>query len=361
MDVRVYTLEDLVPHMQAMYSRENTTCPLSPLRLQSYLHNPRARTNDPVLFELWQEDRLVAYRSLLPDHYADRRGKMQPFAWFSGNWVDTDFRRKGYSTKLLREVEARWQGRLMYTNYAPASKAVYDRSGKFPLLMERKGKRFYLRAAAEELLGDRLGSRNLLRFGDQAVNLFRERKLEKFEDVDQDLCQIKQLSRPDPQTSELINRLQQVSLFRRDTEVFNWILDHPWVTEDASHPVNYQFSYQSRRFKNILLSFILPDQSRGFLWLLLHNQALSVPYLFSESEGLYPHMARRVLHYLIRHQCAYTTIRHAALAEHLASFRSLFLHIRDMPQRFFAHEEIAKEIARDREIQDGDGDVVFTG
>jgi len=357
----VYTLEDLESHIQAIHSNGNTVIPLSPLRLQSYLKNPRARQSDPVLFELWLKDKLVAYRSLLPDTYTDSPGSMQPFAWLSGNWVDPDFRRKGYSTLLLQEVEARWEGRLMYTNYAPASRAVYDRTGKFPILTERKGKRFYLRAAAEELLGDRLGSRALLRFGDQAVNLLRERKLEKFEGVDKEHCSIRQLSRPDRETEEIINPLQEQSLFRRNVDVFNWILEYPWLTEDAGDPLNYHFSYQSKRFKNILLSFTLPDKRRGFLWLLLHNQALSIPYLFSETDLLYPFMARTVVNYMISGNCAYTTIRHAKLAEHLVPYKTLFLHIRDMPQLIFTHKMIEQQVARDLEIQDGDGDVVFTG
>ena len=60
------------------------------------------------------------------------------FAWLSGNCVDPEFRRKGFSTRLLQQAEALWDGRLMYTNYAPASKAVYDRTGQFPLLLKER-------------------------------------------------------------------------------------------------------------------------------------------------------------------------------------------------------------------------------
>jgi len=40
MEVRVYTLEDLESHIQAIHSNGNTVIPLSPLRLQSYLKIP---------------------------------------------------------------------------------------------------------------------------------------------------------------------------------------------------------------------------------------------------------------------------------------------------------------------------------
>jgi GNAT superfamily N-acetyltransferase len=361
MDVRVYSLEELEKHIQAIHSNRNQLSPLSPLRLHSYLNNPRACASDPVLFELHAKNQLVAYRTLLPDIFFDTRGDSHPFAWLSGNWVDPEYRRKGLSTLLLREVEARWEGRLMYTNYAPASKAVYDRTGKFPVLLERKGKRFYLRAAAEALLGDRLGAHGLLRFADQAVNLLRETKLQGFEEVDGDLCRMEKVTSPDGAARDLINRMQEGSLFRRDAEVFNWILAYPWLTEKDRNPLNYHFSYQAERFENILLSFTLPNQSSGLLWMLFHNQALSVPYLFAESDLLYPYMARTLIQYMISRNSAYTTIRHTALAEHMAHHKKLFLHTRDMPQLIFAHKSIEKKVPRDRDIQDGDGDVVFTG
>lgn len=360
MELRVYSLNELESHILADFPNPEHPCPLSPLRLQSYLKNPRAEQNDPVLFELWQKDRLVAYRSLLPDCYFDPHGNPQRFAWLSGNWVDPEFRRRGFSTKLLQEVEARWESRLMYTNYAPASKAVYDRTGHFPLLLEKNGKRFYLRAAAEELLGDRLGGQELLRFGDHAVNMLLERKLRKFESKNENLCRIERVTILDQGIREMIKRRQEQSLFRRDGDVFNWILDFPWVREEKKDTQDYHFSYKSDRFENLLLVFTLPDGSKGLLWLLLHNQALSVPYLFAESDLLYPVMARSLIQTMIAKNSAYTTIRHPLLAGHLSAHKNLFLSIRNMPQLIFAHKKIIQQVPRDMEIQDGDGDVVFT-
>lgn len=361
MDVRVYSLEELEHHIQANESQADRVSPLSPLRLHSYLNNPRANWGDPVLFELRIKDKLVAYRSLLPDTYRDKLGEIRPFAWLSGNWVDPAHRRQGYSTRLLQEAESRWEGRLMYTNYAPASKAVYDRTGKFPLLTERRGKRFYLRAAAEELLGERLGGRGFLRIGDQAINRFREKKLQQFEAVNPELCQIEKVSSLDDKWREWIRHMQKESLFGRDALAFDWILSHPWLTTSKVPPMNYHFSYQARQFENILLSFSLPDRSKGFLWMLVHNQALSVPYVFAESEQCYSHMARTLVHHMISRNCAYTTLRHAPLVKETASFGKLFLSSRDMPQLIFAHRNLISQVARERGIQDGDGDVVFTG
>lgn len=361
MDIRVFDLEDLESHMQAIHSGAEQVSPLSPLRLRSYLTNPRAKPSDAVLFELRQKDRLVAYRTLLPDLYRDSGGNFRRFAWLSGNWVDPAFRRKGYSTRLLREADSRWEGRLMYTNYAPASKAVYDHTGQFPVLQERPGKRFYLRAAAEDLLGDRLGSRALLRFGDQAVNLLLERKLGKYAAVDPEDCRIEKVTRLGGKHKDLVDSMLETSLFGRNSEVFNWILEYPWVEEGSREKTNYHFSYRSDRFENILLAFTHKNQSRGLLWMVVHNRALTVPYLFAQSESLLPLMAEKVVQTMISQQSAYATIRHKALATQLELHNNLFLNMRKMPQLIFAHKNIEMQVPRDRDMQDGDGDVVFTG
>ncbi len=361
MDIRVYTLEELESHIQSTYSNPEEVIPLSPLRLNSYLKNPRAENTDPILIELWLNERLIAYRTLLPDLFFDSKGNSRRFAWLSGNWVDPDFRRKGLSTKLLQRAEELWDGSLMYTNYAPASKAVYDQTGQFPLLVKRDGRRFYLRAAAEDLLGERLGARELLRLGDRSVNKLREHGLGRFKAVAYRECKVERVSALNQVLEELIVRVQESSLFRRTAEEFNWVLQHPWLTEVYRASLNYHFSYQANRFENMLFKFTLPDQSIGLLWLVIHNRYMSAPYIFCESDQIYPFMARTLTHQMISSDCAYTTIRNPKLTKALMAFKNSFLYIRPMPQLVFAHRTKTDQIAGNMEIQDGDGDVVFTG
>lgn len=361
MDIRVYTLDQLESHIQNTYSNPKKVCPLSPLRLNSYLKNPRAEKTDPVLFELWQNERLIAYRTVLPDLLFDLQGKSRRFAWLSGNWVDPEFRRKGFSTKLLQRAEASWDGSLIYTNYAPASKAVYDRTGQFPLLVQRDGRRFYLRAATEDLLGERLGAKAILRLGDITVNQLFKQRIKDFEPVDNLECKVERVSTLNPDLEELILRVQESSLFRRTPEVFNWVLQHPWLTEEKRASLNYHFSYQATRFENILFKFTLPDKSMGLLWLLIHNKTMTAPYVFSDSDQIYPYMARTLTHQMISSGCAHSTIRNHHLTKAMIAFKNNFLFIRPMPQQLFAHRKIINQIPGNMEIQDGDGDVVFTG
>lgn len=386
MDLKSYTLEELESHVEPTLSGSGGIVPMSPLRLISYLKNPRAEKSDHLLFEIRHKGRLVAYRTVLPDCFYDKKNNPHKFAWLSGNFVDPDFRREGISTKMLQLAEAQWDGQLMYTNYAPASKAVYDRTGQFPMLTHRNGKRFYLRSATKELLGSRLGSPELLKTGDLMVNRLREGKLQKFQPVDSSICRIERITTLDREVVHLIRQSQESSLFRRDDGIFSWILDHPWVTEQEAGPlnpaiddfrprrraegssqqtarrINYQFTYKVAKFENLLLKFTLPDhKGLGLLWLVIHNQKLSAPYLFMDNEEILSLMARTLIHTMISHGCAYSTIRNPELLGHLMQHSKIFLSIRNMPQLLFAHKKLINQVPNNPEIQDGDGDVIFTG
>lgn len=362
MDLHSHTLEELETHVTPSFSGNGDTVSVSPLRLNSYLNNPRAEATDPVLLEMHHEGRLVAYRTLVPDLFIDKHGTPQRFAWLSGNYVDPDFRRQGLSTRLLQTAEALWDGNLLYTNYAPTSKAVYDRTGQFPTFAKREGKRFYLRSASKELLGERLGNKDLLATGDQMINRLRESKLQKFQEIDGTLCKIERITSLDPMLIQMIESSQKFSLFQRDESAFSWILNYPWVTEIGVIPIKYHFTYHADNFQHLLIKFTMPrDEGLGLLWLTVHNQKLSAPYLFENNNKLYASMARTLIHTMISKNCAYATIRNPILLQHLMEHRKWFLSIRNMPQLLFAHKTIGGQIPEDKIIHDGDGDVVFTG
>lgn len=362
MDLRTYTLEELESYAGSSRYGKSGIVPVSPLRLISYLNNPRAEKKDPVLFEMYAGDRLVAYRTLLPDLFYDKKGRSHRFAWLSGNYVDPGSRRQGISTKLFRSAEDHWEGRLMYTNYAPASRAVYDHTGKFRMLKEREGKRYYLRASSRELMSLKGIKGYLLGGADWMINKIHDRKLAIFKPDQAPSYTMEEIGIPDRDIASLIERMQEGSLFRRDMTVFRWILRYPWVTDRDEDPIPYHFSYRASLFKNQLLKFTIPGmQWPAILWMVIHDNKLTVPYAMSETGEMDQAMTGEIIRTMILHGCAYTTLRKPSLVRHMNRYKKWFLLSRDMPQLIFVHEKILGIIPADRVIHDGDGDVVFTG
>jgi len=362
MEVKTYRLEELESHLITSFSGSSGILSMSPLRLASYLKNPRSEPSDIVLIELRRQGELIAYRTLLPDYFISSDKEIVRFAWLSGNWVHPEFRRKGISTQLLHSAEKAWDGRLMYTNYAPASKAVYDRSASFRPVAVRKGKRFYLRAASEELLGKRMGGSSVFRIFDRVINKFREENLYRFGQGEQVGCSIEKLDGFDDETRILLAKSREKSLFRREAAEFEWALDYPWITQKEVPALEYHFSYKARSFENVLLKFKDVDTgSMGMLWLIIHNNVLSVPYVFVESEGIFSHMAAYILRIMISSGSTHATLRCPELVNELLHFKRHFLCIRNMPQHIFAHAKLEEQIPDGLKIHDGDGDVMFTG
>lgn len=362
MDLRSYTLEELEKYLTPLFSTPGSTVPLSPLRLQSYLTNPRADAKDVVLFEMIDNNQVVGYRTLLPDLYFDHKGVPQGFAWLSGNWVHPEKRRMGISTLLLQEAEKKWDSRLMYTNYAPDSKALYDNTGHFPIIAKREGRRYYLRSNSEELLGKRMKAPALLRIGDQLINQMREQNLKTLPLPEHEKISVKAINKPGEELTELISRVQQKSLFRRDLTIINWALDQPWVSVKKTEKLDYQFSYGATSFENLLFEFRHQDSgSAGLLWLIEHNRTMTVPYLFSEDSEITAAMVSTLLKTMIEKGCTHTTIRLAELNQELNAYRKLFLTSKEMPQYIFAHKTLADSIPGSAILHDGDGDVLFTG
>lgn len=362
MEARSYTLGDLEAHLKQSYDETSPLIPVSPGRLASYLHNPRADPSDHVLFEMREGDSLIAYRTLLPDLFFDVGGTPRRFAWLSGNYVLPPFRRKGLSTRLLQLAEARWEGRLMYTNYAPDSKAVYDRSGQFRVLALREGQRFYLRAGSSELLKGRTVLHSLLPVADRLINLKVEKKLKKYTPDLPDDCHIRRVTEMDDAMEELAASSGAGTLFRRNREVFRWILQYPWVSTEANPSLHYHFSHHSGQFENLLYRFESKGTGGiGWLWLLVHGSRLGAPYVYTSDQGIISWMAATMIDTMIRHRCGYTTVRHDGLRNALAARRKWFLSARRMPQLVFCHKQLKDHIPGEFTLQDGDGDVVFTG
>lgn len=362
MEFRSYTLGELESHLTPMYHGPGVLVPISPARLTSYTHNPRAHPGDRVLFECLNNGRIIGFRTLLPDHFMDARGGVQKFAWLSGNYVDPVHRRKGISTRLLQMAEESWEGRFLYTNYAPGSRSVYEHTGRFPLLLERPGRRFYLRASLEELLVNRIGGRRLFRMSDRTINALRERKLVKYAGGAPFHGTIHRTGLNDPDLRDRIDNSMGSSLFSRDSKAMKWILDHPWLTEHPEGSFSYPFSYGTEKFRNLIYEFHSSGRDGGgWMWLLIHNRKVTVPYFRYDSDRVLEKMVIRILCTMVEENSATITVRYPDLAGGLEKYRRLFIARRNMPQMIFSHRELFPLIPSGKMVFDGDGDVAFTG
>ncbi len=361
MTINIYTIAELQDYITSDSYLHSDIVPVSPERVRSYTQNPRADHQMPVLFTLAENDRLIAYRTVLPDFFQHGTKKIA-FAWLSGSFVAPEHRRKGWSTRLLKTVEEAWQGKLMYTNYAPSAKALFDKSGLFTEFMVRPGKRYYLQSSLATLQKGRLRPKVLLELTDRAVNgihdLLSDNSMQFPLPPDTIAMQIETL---DATTKAIIADNNGGSLFGREAEEFEWIHSFPWVSENAEQnlPGQYHFTRKVATFKNLWYK-IEHTKGNAFLWITVVNDKLSVPYFFY-SHPIHVVAARQlILKEMVSSDCAYVTIRHPELGPVLGTRKNPFILSRNVPQLYFAHSSFADEIPTDKQVHDGDGDCVFT-
>jgi len=356
----VYTISELQDFIATEKYRNSGNIPVSPERARSYAANPRGEPDMPVLFTLTDQDRIVAYRTLLPDRFSGKDGLVR-FAWLSGNFVDPSYRRKGLSTRLFKTVEESWEGKLLYTNYAPASRAVYDKTGVFREFLVRPGKRYYLRSALYPLLRDRVRFQGLLKFSDRFLNGIHDMWIAGSDYPVDPAIKTEAIKDPDTELSALIVESSRGSLFQRAVEEFKWIRDHSWITSRDAEilPGKYQFTRRveqsySQWFK------LSNDKGTAFLWITVVNDKCSVPYFFQDDMRLTIAARQIVFNTMIGYRCSHITIRDQDLGPVLGTKGNPFLFSKMMPQRYYAHKEIADMIPFDPKVFDGDGDCVFT-
>ena len=345
--------------------------PISRHRAVSHISNPRKGDDDIILYIAQEGDQLIAYRTVYADYLYIGKNTIKA-GWLSGNWVIPGKRRQGIASKLLQAALNDWDNSIIFTNYAPESKAVYDKSGQFELVKSKNGIRGYMRFYLHYLLPPKSAFfkkiKGLLKFLDLVLNIFADSRiliLRAFRKTRQ--VQLEFLYHIDKESEVFIREWKQKELTRRNGDEMNYILQYPWVINAFMRDdVNskYHFSALASPFFCIYLKiYDNNSQMIGFLMLTIKSKELKIPYLYYnvENESL---IGGVITELMIRKKLNMCTIYHEAMAAYLRTHRTPFLWKKNIQQNYYATRPVAdvffKSAGKDQIIfQDGDGDPAF--
>ena len=341
--------------------------PISKIRANSYTENPRANKNDFVLYMAFLENELVSYRTILSDIFFVEK-KPFSFGWLSGNWVSEKHRRKGISTLLFKEVFKDWNGKLMYTNYAEASKFVYDKTNKFSLLKELKGTKYYMRFCLADILPKK---RNVFKkikpflvFFDAFLNLILDFiNLFKNQAKENDFRVILN----EDWGNSILNfedSFTSGNLFQRGEKEFNWIQKNPWILSDnytKRASKEYHFSSYAKQFNSKLYTIYNNENSLvGFVFLTIRNGHVKIPYshfLKKDHKKIAAFIVDNCKNIKAKTIVVYNNNLEKELNKKLPSIIK-----KEFLQKYFTTKELEKSLVNKEncKLQSGDGDVVFT-
>lgn len=358
LNIRKIKLAELEEFYKSIEFKKFKTIPISEARVTSYVNNPHACANDVVLLLGFVNNKLVAFRTLWAGVAFLKTEKVR-FAWCSGNWVHPDFRRNGFSEQLLKQAHQSWNGKLMFTNYAPASEKLYLKTGLFSPIHQFEGVRAYLFPKTLKLSSK--AQQNIF-FKGMCVILdflivlwsgfrlhFYFRKAGKYT--------FEAIEKPDKMCLGSI-QINDFNLFRRGEQELNWIFDFPWIlNEKSSCKQVYPFSYFSSSFYYRTIKVFEKNRFLGFFIFSVNKGHLKTLY-FNLPEGLENELLEYVKQFSKSNKIELLTVYNKSLAFQLLKRKFPFLHVKKYGQKIYSSFEVDR--LTQFKFQDGEGDVIFT-
>lgn len=351
--------------------------PISRHRALSHIANPRATDDDILLLLAYDGDTMAGYLGVLPD-LLHRDGRTERCGWLSCIWVDDSQRSKGVAGALLKEAFRVWDNRILATEFTPAAKALYDRSGTFRPLTDPVGLRLYIRSDLATLMPPKhqlfVKSIPMLNVVDRIVNAalnlrFRWGSSPPAKEGSGEVLHqatrftLERVQEVDDEAIAFIERHRSDELLNRGRTELNWMLRNPWLISapevDALN-ARYHFSAVARCFAfHAIKVRDAESRLRVFLILAQRDNALKLPYLYHD--GDLDLVWAVVRHELLRVRSATFTVFHPELCEFIRQHDDVSLKQRPL-QRHYIVSKVFNDLLGDSTftIQDGDADCAFT-
>jgi GNAT superfamily N-acetyltransferase len=356
MDLVKIQLKDLKTFCASELFRQFDVKPISPLRLESYIHNPRANGEDIVLYMWLADKKLIAFWLILPDYIETHTEKIR-FGWCTGAWVNPNYRRQGLSTSLLHASYQDWQGRLMFTNYSKISEDMFDHTHQFPALAKRNGLRFYLYPDFNQLYKNRSGYGKIkwllpvVSLGVSTVSRLKSlfyRKNKSITSVELDgldaECRTWLENYPD-------------TFFNRKSEELDWMMRYPWVTQSPQTLCAFPFSYIKSNVRLRILKVFENQRFAGFFIYTIIDAKMKIIYHFLE-ENDWHLMVSIVSEIARKYKIEYLTVLDTHLSRFFKQEKTCFAVTKSYNMHIYSSLGLANQPCKP--IFDGDGDNGFT-
>jgi GNAT superfamily N-acetyltransferase len=364
--------KDLLSFMESGAYKKSKYLPISKIRGLSHVKNPRAKPDDLVLVMVFENAEMQGYLGVLPDDlfFKNEKGEYikEHAGWLSCMWVNPDLRGKGIAKILINTVFEAWDYRILVTEFTPAAKGLYDRTGQFLDLAKPEGLRAYLRMNLSYLLPARNPEKwqkfkPLLKVFDFFFNVFNDIRLLFFSKKVEDYRISDTLNEED---FEFIQKNRSTDeLMRRSLEDLNWIIQNPWLqteTKPDEESKRYHFSSVADFFAfNVLKLYDPKKQLIALLIISVRDKNLKIPYAYI-LPGAEKTTAEALENIMLNQQLNMLTVFHKPLCDYLNKKKGPFFMLRKLQRHYIISKKFEHQLINTKSIaiQDGDADAAFT-
>ncbi|MEZ5104910.1 MAG: hypothetical protein R2757_10475 [Draconibacterium sp.] len=360
LEIKKILLKDLLRFIQSEEYKQFEVVPITPQRAKSFMENPRSLPDDIVLYLGFSEGKLVAFRSLFADLVSTKDVVLR-FAWCSGNWVHPKYRRKGFSRQLLNEAYSDWEGRLMFTNYAPNSERLYLQTGKFHTIHHFNGVRGYLFPKMRKLVGV-AGKNRIFKFVFSFIDIFISAvssiRIFFYHYKESNKTSFETTEFPDKQCFEYLKTTNRNDLFNRKEAELKWIFEYPWISStDKENKERYPFSSYSSAFYYHTVKIFQKGDFEGFFIFSVREGHLKTLF-FCYSKKMEKEIANYLKKVSVSNKIEVITINNSEISEIFFNQKFPFLRTKKFGQKIYSSFQLPS--GELYQFQDGDGDVFFT-
>ena len=360
LEIQKIRLSELEVFVKSKTFNNFATVPITPERVKSYINNPNAKPDDVVLLMGFIENRLVAFRTLFAG-VANSGNQQIHFGWCSGSWVHPDFRRKGYSHKLLETAYSEWNKKLMFTNYAPNAENVILNAGWLQPIHQFEGVRGYLFPKTRTLIA-KTNSNFILKFIfsiiDFLISIVSTIRILFCSKQTKNIVRFETFAIPDEECYSFNKKNQSEYLFSRDSKELKWIFQYPWISNsNKTLGGEYPFSSHSDSFYYKTIKLFSENKFVGYFIFSVRNGHLKTLH-FNISQGIENEIADFIKQYCSKNKIEIVTIYNSKIAGQFFARKFPFLYVKKYGQKIYSSFEIKNK--EKLHFQDGDGDVIFT-
>ena len=360
--IEKYTVSELQEYIDSEDYKNAGVLPISPDRAKSVIENPRGDKHDVVLITARQGNKLLGYKTALPDYFFNGAEKIK-LAWISGSWTDPDYRRKGLASTLFFELDKAWNSALIYTNYAPASKKMFDKTNVFETYRSHNGCRCYLRFNAGEIVPARFSWMKpltpLLGFLDRILNATLLHVL-----VNKVKAGNIELSYPEILDDRQISKLFENTLSGRGKSELEWIMSTPWVIDESMKgdrdKRRFFFSWIARPYRLYFLVINRGTDQESVFMISLKGSQMKVPYYSIPEKPTYD-IASVLFAEARRNKVSVLDVFDENLKHFLIKNKTNFIFVREQNRKYMVSKRIIGGLPDSNAVKvpDGEGDVVF--
>jgi hypothetical protein len=330
------------------------------MKSQLLSNNPRGNSEDIVLIVAFDDqEQIIGYVGALPDLLHNS----QKIAWNSC-WYAHPTKGKTIALPLFYQFIKRWKGQILMQELTGHTNTIVGKLPYFDFIRKAQGSRVFFRFYLADLFQKKYIGKLLIVL-DFMLNSFISARqfIWKLMNPLPEKISLIPIKEIDPILEAFIMDNNKNELCRRGKAELEWIIKYPWVlTKDETNKNianTYFFSSVAGSFSITPYEIIDNGTLIGFVLLKQRNQHFSLPYVYFE-DAYKPKIQRVLMHYFINNKSRSLTWYNQKLGGHSGKTAFPGIFRKKIEKEMVLSKELTGLITDRIEIQDGDGDAVFT-